>query len=967
MLPVKDVSQRGFSEKPNPPDKPLPSLPFATVQTQSPIVRRSLIDASDKPLRRSISPSPGEKDKQEWPALFPSRPTTPHTIQETVHDSSSKQAGSSTLNSSESNPDLAGRHHQHGDDRRHGPETPATGFPTRRQGFQGGGAARTQKPSTTVQARLALEATVERPVPGSEPSSCVPDDAESTPRALNRETPNAGTPAEIDLASISGPGAALNTSNNNLSSPIGQHARSSQDGANAKASRLPKRLSAPGPVCSSNSPRRTLSERLSPYDTISPHVSRAPPVKHEHPSSSAKRVAEPTKAQHASRAVCAADFAQDEVPLLIAVKQLSKQSQAKGGRSSIPRPRLPFQLRQDAESESDILVSKLPRKELNSNRVTADHESDDGDLDTDEGREEKENKKDPQAFHPPNEAKQNSQILDDGRGNIGHNDEAASFKEAGKSVLPTLMVPPDGGISSATSDSHQDKKGPSASIDGAYLRTTHHGHLVDEPFNRVKRLSATSPEHGPILRISDSADRIIMGYGSEEDLDDDDTTARKRNSVPDLRRSVIIQELRKSTEGLLNGHLPLSRSATTRSLTRQELKEQVNETRDVRQPRVCQSEAQSVLVKPNSSIPEDPFSGSNIGQTKVDTNSIARKPLPSPNGPLEWPLRTSPQAPAELHPVKEDSSEEGTSWISPLYAPRMVPEEKSLSPMTNGQASRSGETKTSESASKAPQHQNSHRLGEIDVNSLAIPHNSMPAISNGVRSSAQKNAQFPPRTSSRANTPDISARTRAQITLPYTREIPNRFQSAHPRRLSEEFSLPARVTVDPETLRNSIYKLKSPEMSKTSTPATREQGRAQLSSAKGMLSNFKGLFHKRSMDAPTASSTAKARVPTPIERHAMTSLNGSPYPHYHSRTLPATYGACKMTRGGAAVVSTPKDAFPPVASSREPCSGLDKDNVHQATDLAMRVLDAARTERDPLKSAKLLQVCAAINCLNRSC
>jgi hypothetical protein len=58
------------------PDKPLPSLPVVTVRPRSPIVRRSLIDASEKPLRKSLSPSPGVKAHEEWPAILPSRSTS---------------------------------------------------------------------------------------------------------------------------------------------------------------------------------------------------------------------------------------------------------------------------------------------------------------------------------------------------------------------------------------------------------------------------------------------------------------------------------------------------------------------------------------------------------------------------------------------------------------------------------------------------------------------------------------------------------------------------------------------------------------------------------------------------------------------------------------------------------------------------------------------------------------------------
>src|SRR3954469_15174018 len=63
------------------PNKPLPSLPVVTVRPSSPIVRRSLIDTSEKPLRRSSSPLPGVKAHEEWPAILPSRATSPNAQQ----------------------------------------------------------------------------------------------------------------------------------------------------------------------------------------------------------------------------------------------------------------------------------------------------------------------------------------------------------------------------------------------------------------------------------------------------------------------------------------------------------------------------------------------------------------------------------------------------------------------------------------------------------------------------------------------------------------------------------------------------------------------------------------------------------------------------------------------------------------------------------------------------------------------
>ncbi|KIX07592.1 uncharacterized protein Z518_02245 [Rhinocladiella mackenziei CBS 650.93] len=65
--------------RPSPSDKPLPSLPIATVKFKSP-VRKSLTDCTALPLRRSISPVGGGAPPQEdWPTMQPSNLDTATT------------------------------------------------------------------------------------------------------------------------------------------------------------------------------------------------------------------------------------------------------------------------------------------------------------------------------------------------------------------------------------------------------------------------------------------------------------------------------------------------------------------------------------------------------------------------------------------------------------------------------------------------------------------------------------------------------------------------------------------------------------------------------------------------------------------------------------------------------------------------------------------------------------------------
>lgn len=74
--PNNDIAMKAL-----PSEKPLPSPPLAQLVTGSPIKEtRCLIDASEKPLRRSPPGKPHQEE--EWPVLVPEKPITPATLRE---------------------------------------------------------------------------------------------------------------------------------------------------------------------------------------------------------------------------------------------------------------------------------------------------------------------------------------------------------------------------------------------------------------------------------------------------------------------------------------------------------------------------------------------------------------------------------------------------------------------------------------------------------------------------------------------------------------------------------------------------------------------------------------------------------------------------------------------------------------------------------------------------------------------
>lgn len=83
-------SVRTQPQKVSPSDKPLPSPPrdqnFDPDEFDQP---KTLIDASDKPLRRRSPPGVAVHE-EDWPVLFPKRPTSPGTLQEMLRDTGSQ-------------------------------------------------------------------------------------------------------------------------------------------------------------------------------------------------------------------------------------------------------------------------------------------------------------------------------------------------------------------------------------------------------------------------------------------------------------------------------------------------------------------------------------------------------------------------------------------------------------------------------------------------------------------------------------------------------------------------------------------------------------------------------------------------------------------------------------------------------------------------------------------------------------
>ena len=154
---------------------------------------------------------------------------------------------------------------------------------------------------------------------------------------------------------------------------------------------------------------------------------------------------------------------------------------------------------------------------------------------------------------------------------IAKSDIQCSFSEAhdvGSAATIPAEIKPSTATSSSTAFEEDGSLSFHSSKDSDIMSLR--DFAATEPANyRVKRLSVAAPEHGPTLRISEDAEKILMGAHPEDEDRDRELGAMARTSASDLPKSTAIKEQFKAfNERIIKGQTPLSRSTTSRSVSK---------------------------------------------------------------------------------------------------------------------------------------------------------------------------------------------------------------------------------------------------------------------------------------------------------------------------------------------------------------------------------------------------------------
>jgi len=471
---------------------------------------------------------------------------------------------------------------------------------------------------------------------------------------------------------------------------------------------------------------------------------------------------------------------------------------------------------------------------------------------------------------------------------------------------------------------------------------------------RIKRLSRLSPDHGPVLKISPSADMIIMGKESGQE----ENVAAHSKKTKDLHRTVVTKELRKASFGSVPrpttikqtprarpssaaGDLQLaSRHIASDSKARERKAMSVGATHPSQTLGSLQKLTSRPSLKASTSkhaVPavDDPFSNPKSQlETVAEPNpkgpqcEVATEPVDTPaqlygaNGSIDTKSEPADGVGSEdiqiyieggassndtetgsVHEGKMDDHVDVNNGVASYEASGDV---TGISPKSDHQGSRRSSDEVPDMPflppvtiqGQPPRTQNDSNAEQVMQGGVPVsrtlyqtpsspidmakgkdgPREHVVTIQQMITPPRQSSSitgtclrrpsnldlhDFPPRSSSRAYVHDFTTeryKTSPTSTKNVDPRLSKDFQPIQ-EKLGSSKGVPS-IRYDPGASRSRR------------TSITRESNKTQASISKGMLSNFRGLFHKRSSDAsdqPSARSTKCGK------RAAVTAA-GRPYP-----------------------------------------------------------------------------------------
>lgn len=902
-----------------PSEKPLPSPPMAQSVIGSPVKEaRCLVDASEKPLRRSPPGKPHQEE--EWPVLFPEKPTTPATLRELHSQETHEPMLRLTLRDEEKHPALA--------------NLSTTGNPFSDQPIQ-------RKPVPT-------EESVEKPSvllkQQDSPVQTFPVDRDGL-------IPN--VPARVaKTPTISDPKSPLDLSASaSALEKLAQESRKFPEPRPTRTSSLRARIS------TGNLTTNTKVVGFTDFTTVEegPGITEQGPLKTPNDSLSLSKISSQSTAP-------------GKKPSLGPVRANRGPAKSVTGsrRPAVPhRPNSRGSLwgeahdRSTADSTSPLI--------LNTPGVTTSK------ICEIESVKNLKDQSEPRAI----ERRRSSIPLFRGvvRNGVDHGEDNADITKLAPTVTKESKHRPQRGF-----NVFNDRKSVTsgAAVASTVSDARYKQEQGQEPHSRTKkavrgsprsnyqtkRLSMTSPEHGPTLRISPSAERLIMG----QDTNVENQQNVKKKQSNDLRRTVVTNELRKTVVDVELGSGSRGYDAGSH-----------------RSASLCQSRSRVYIMDDDvhQKEKESTATGHALPSSRPDLGCSGREIAESlsnedPFLDAQSCLSHNSRANAQVCPAVTASSGDikvdvGTpkdiqkiiavdeaSWISPMPkkvsslrlsdAMPVTPEFLPVSMLQHAHNSVPGETLADHTYST----QRVQKSVEAKLDDAMVPEGllSAPKHPDQDRLSTSP-GDFPPRSSSRVQAHDYTVNSATYNSSPPLPTDVGKHQShdfrSRQNKLGEEFGWGSEQLdfTKPNAKRDSI---------------ARESYKSHGSQSKGVLSNFRELFHMRSGDTPELRPSNK--VAKKGKGKISITSNGSPFPPM-SEVHPIHRPTLASTLKNRAANSIDKTPLPPCEFSSRNNNTSDVTPAFQSpapteicttTALALQVIDSARLEPSSPKRDRLLEL-----------
>jgi hypothetical protein len=411
--------------------------------------------------------------------------------------------------------------------------------------------------------------------------------------------------------------------------------------------------------------------------------------------------------------------------------------------------------------------------------------------------------------------------------------------------------------------------------------------------------------------------------------------------------TVIKEQLKASKERIFTSHLPLTESTTGRSMSRLDTEQNQltaagfgGARTNTMTPTVAGSESDGGRLGHRVGS-QDPF--------------VADEHTGGPCLPKDQrrPLACSEAPNPDLKTVSERSSDGENSWI-----PRLATSDsqnKEPAPI------RTSDVSNNTNATNIRSHRQPSGIAP-GAQTPILAQIKKSEDSEGTGSAEGHSRQpFPARISSRKHFQEViqdrNDRDRPVPSRQSTEaQIPNRFASARSRNQLNVVSTPIVPVVRAGNVHRSDLNTTQNSSSSLQQRRAVDSAKTQLSATKGMLSNFRGLFHKHSLENSDTRSAASNGGPA-CRKKAVVSKNGSPFP-FISTAVSSNPLSTGSLRAKPRLTPTPcgigseraiNSIYPEFAK-------LESGESRRAERLAVQVLDSALLETNAKKRDQLGQV-----------